>query len=153
MPTGSPVAVNVHSRFRPLPLRTVIRRAIRAAARAEKVRPGLSVSVLVTGDDEIHVLNRRYAGEDHSTDVLAFEAGAAPGEPGEDGELGDIVLSLDHLRAQARSAGHSLERETAVLAVHGFLHLLGYDHDEQGEARRMFARTDEIVARLTGLPR
>jgi probable rRNA maturation factor len=130
----------------------VIRRAIRAAARAEQVPPGLSVSVLVTGDEEIRELNRRYAGEDDSTDVLSFGAGVVPGQPGEDGELGDIVLSLDHMRAQAQSAGHSLERETAVLTVHGFLHLLGYDHAEGEDERRMFTRTDEIVARLTGLP-
>ena len=110
------------------------------------------MSVLVTGDEEIRDLNRRYAGEDHSTDVLSFGAGAVPGEPGEDGELGDIVLSLDHLRAQARSAGHSLEREAAVLTVHGFLHLLGYDHAELVDERRMLTRTGEIVAQLTGLP-
>jgi probable rRNA maturation factor len=131
----------------------VIRRAIVAAARAEKVRPGLSVSVLVTGDEEIRELNRRYAGEEHATDVLSFGAGSVPGEPGEDGELGDIVLSLDHLRAQAAAAGHSLERETAVLSIHGFLHLLGYDHAEPEDERRMFARTDEILATLTGLGR
>jgi probable rRNA maturation factor len=130
----------------------VIRRAITAAARAERLSPGLSVSVLVTDDEEIRALNRRYADEDHATDVLSFGAGTESGQPGEDGELGDIVLSLDHLAAQARAAGHSIERETAVLTVHGFLHLLGYDHAEPEEERRMFARTDEIVATVRGVP-
>ena len=148
MPSGSPIAVSVQSRFRPLPLRAVIRRALLQAAVAEAVPAGLSVSVLVTDDAEIRELNRTYAGEDHSTDVLSFGAGDVPGQPGEDGVLGDIVLSLDHLRAQATAAGHSLERETAVLTVHGFLHLLGYDHAEAEEERRMFARTEEIVDRL-----
>ena len=148
MPSGSPIAVSVQSRFRPLPLRAVIRRALLLAAAAEGVDLGMSVSVLVTDDAEIHELNCRYAGEDRATDVLSFGAGDAPGQPGEDGVLGDIVLSLDHLREQAAVAGHSLERETAVLTVHGFLHLLGYDHAEPNEERRMLARTDDIVALL-----
>jgi len=130
MPPGSPIAVSVQSRTRPLPLRAVIRRALSAAARAENVPPGLSVS---------------------ATDVLSFGAGDRPGEAGAGGILGDIVLSLDHLRAQAATAGHSLERETAVLTVHGFLHLLGYDHAAPEEERLMFGRADRIVAGL-GLP-
>jgi probable rRNA maturation factor len=132
-------------------MRGVIRRAVVAAARAEKVRPGMSVSVLVTGDPEIRELNQRFAGEDHATDVLSFGAGDSPGEPGEEGELGDIVLSIDHLRAQAAAAGHSLDRETAVLTVHGFLHLLGYDHADPEQEQRMFRRTDEILATIPGL--
>ena len=149
MPAGS-IAVQIQGRTRPLPLRAVIRRALAAAARLEAVAPGLSVSVLVTDDAEIRELNRRFAGEDHATDVLSFGAGPTPGAPGEGGELGDIVLSMDHLQAQAAAAGHSLERETAVLTVHGFLHLLGYDHAEPDEERRMFARTDEILAAMGG---
>ena len=153
MPLGSPVVVHIQSRIRPLALRAVIRRALVAAAIAESVEPGLSVSVLVTGDDEIRELNRRFAGEDHATDVLSFAAGDQPGRPGEGGELGDIVLSLEHLQAQAAEAGHSLERETAVLTIHGFLHLLGYEHAEPGQERRMFGRTDQILSRIRGLPR
>lgn len=151
MPAGSPLAVNVQSRFGAVPVVAVIRRAIRAAAQAEGVGLGLSVSVLLTGDQEILELNLRYAGEDHATDVLSFGVGAVPGQPGEGGELGDIVMSLDHLHAQAAGAGHSLGREAAVLAIHGFLHLLGYDHSDPEDERRMFARTAEIVAAMRGL--
>ena len=151
MPTRSPVEIHIESRTRPQPLRGVIRRAVAAAARAEAVPAAWSVSVLVTDDAEIRELNARYAGEDHATDVLSFGAGDVPGQPGEDGVLGDIVLSLDHLASQAAAAGHSLARETAVLTVHGFLHLLGYDHAEPDDERRMFARTDQIVAGLQGL--
>ena len=153
MPLGSPVVVHIQSRIRPLALRAVIRRAIVAAAIAEAVEPGLSVSVLVTGDAEIRELNRRFAGEDHATDVLSFAVGEVPGRAGEDGELGDIVLSLDHVRAQAADAGHSLERETAVLTVHGFLHLLGYEHAEAEQERRMFGRTEQILDGIRGLAR
>jgi probable rRNA maturation factor len=133
-----PLEIQVRSLYRPLPLRVVIRRALRAAARREGVPDGSSVGVLVCDDATIRDYNRRFAGEDHATDVLSF---AAEG----DGELGDIILSLDHLRAQARDAGHSLELEAATLAVHGFLHLLGYDHANRADERLMFARTAEIV--------
>jgi probable rRNA maturation factor len=151
VPTRSPIGVSVASRFRPLPLRSVIRRAIAAAARAESIPPGLSVSVLVTGAAEIQALNARFAGEDHATDVLAFNLGAGPGEPGEGGVLGEIVLSLDHLESQAAAAGHSVERETAVLTVHGFLHLLGYDHAEPADERRMFTRAAAILGGIKDL--
>jgi probable rRNA maturation factor len=99
------------------------------------------VGVLVCDDATIRDYNLRFAGEDHATDVLSF---AADG----DGELGDIILSLDHLRAQAHAAGHSLDVEAATVAVHGFLHLLGYDHARKPDERRMFARTAEIVDTL-----
>jgi probable rRNA maturation factor len=140
----APLQIQIHSRFRPLPLRTVIRRALVTAASHEQVGGGSSVAVLVCGDDEIREYNRRFAGEDHTTDVLSFPASVAPGatEP----ELGDIILSLDRVRDQAASAGHSLEREAATLVVHGFLHLLGYDHGNVADKRNMFSRTDAILA-------
>ena len=119
----------------------MIRRALRAAADRQGISEGHSVGVLVCDDAAIREYNRRFAGEDHATDVLSFAAG-------DDGELGDIVLSLDHLRAQAASAGHSLELEAATLAVHGFLHLLGFDHARKSDERRMFDLTAEIVQGL-----
>jgi probable rRNA maturation factor len=131
--------INIRSRFRPLPLRAVIRRALQAAAAHEAVPSGASVGVLVCDDETIRAYN-----QDHATDVLSFPSDAG-------GELGDIILSLDHLRAQAATAGHSLDREAATLTVHGFLHLLGYDHAKKREERAMFARTDEIVAGLEPL--
>ncbi|HEV3231750.1 MAG TPA: rRNA maturation RNase YbeY, partial [Candidatus Dormibacteraeota bacterium] len=112
-----------------------------AAGRAEGVPAGSSVSVLVCGDDEIRELNLRYAGLDAATDVLSFPAAAVrPGAgfafaPGAELELGDIVLSLEHLRRQAGRAGHGLEVEAATLAIHGLLHLVGHDHaDADAEA-------------------
>jgi probable rRNA maturation factor len=125
-------------------LRAVIRRALRAAADHEGLPDGSSVGVLVCDDDTIRDFNRRFAGEDHATDVLSFPAGG-------DGELGDIILSLDHLRSQAEAAGHSLDVEAATLAVHGFLHLLGFDHAGKREELVMFGKTAEIVDGL-GLP-
>jgi probable rRNA maturation factor len=119
----------------------VIRRALRAAAGREGVPSGSSVGVLVCDDATIRGYNLRFAGQDQATDVLSFPADG-------DGDLGDIILSLEHLEAQARDAGHSLQLEAATLAVHGFLHLLGYDHARKQDERRMFARTAEIVDAL-----
>lgn len=147
----------IKSRVRPLPLRPVLRRALRAAAAVEGVPAGWTVSVLVTGDAEIRDLNRRFAGEDAATDVLSFPAldlaaGTPPPAPRDrDQELGDIVLSMDHVAAQATQAGHPLEHEAATLAIHGFLHLLGHDHAGRAAERRMTARTAEILERA-GLP-
>jgi len=140
-----PLEVQIRSPYRPLPLRAVIRRALRAAGAREGVAEGAGIGVLVCDDATIRDYNLRFAGEDHATDVLSF---AAEG----DGELGDIILSLDHLIAQAGDARHSIEREAATLAVHGFLHLLGYDHANKPDERLMFARTAEIVDGL-GLER
>jgi probable rRNA maturation factor len=123
----------------------VIRRALKAAAEHESVPAGAGVGVLVCDDDTIRDYNRRFGGEDHATDVLSFAGDAET-------ELGDIILSLDHLRAQATAAGHSLDREAATLTVHGFLHLLGYDHATKRDERLMFARTDAIVETLGPLP-
>jgi probable rRNA maturation factor len=137
--------INIRSRYRPLPIRAVIRRALQAAADYEAVPRGTGVGVLVCDDDTIRDYNRHFAGEDHATDVLSF-----PNDSGD--ELGDIILSLDHLRAQAAAAGHSLDREAATLTVHGFLHLLGYDHARKADERVMFERTDAIVAGIRPLP-
>jgi probable rRNA maturation factor len=146
--------VTITSRFRPLPLRALIRRALRHAAAVEGLPPGVAVGVLVCDDAEIAGLNRDYADEDRATDVLSFpgsETRPTAGfrfAPGAERELGDIVLSLDHVRAQAGAAGHSVEKEAATLVVHGFLHLLGYDHATAADERRMFGRTAEIVGAL-----
>jgi len=99
------------------------------------------MGVLLCHDDEMRGYNVRFAGVDETTDVLSFPAT-------EGDELGDIILSIDRIQAQAREAGHSAAREAAILAVHGFLHLLGYDHATAEDERRMFSRTDEIVSAL-----
>jgi probable rRNA maturation factor len=82
----------------------------------------------------VRELNRRYRDKNVPTDVLSFPAD-------EPGQLGDIVIALDVARRQARAAGHSLATEFRVLALHGLLHLLGYDHErDNGEMRRLEQR-------------
>lgn len=117
-----------------------VRRAVEAVLAYEGA-VHREVSVLLTDDAEIQTLNRDYRGVDKPTDVLAFamdEAGAV------DLSLGDVVISVERARAQAASRNVELDRELELLAVHGTLHLLGYDHAEPGEARVMRNRTRAI---------
>ena len=105
-----------------------------------------AVSVAIVGDRAIRRLNREYAGVDAATDVLSFPA-AGP-RVGEEPLLGDIVIAAGIARRQAREAGHSLADEVKLLALHGLLHLLGYDH--HGDGGRM-ARVETRLRRKGGL--
>lgn len=112
-----------------------------------------TVTVLtLTGDEHLREYNRRYRGLDEPTDVLAFAARETPTDgrfqapPGTEQWLGDIVISLPRARRQAKEAGHPVNDEVRLLAVHGFLHLLGYDHAEPAEEATMTALTNRILA-------
>ncbi len=121
----------------------------RRALEAEGVATA-ELGVLVTGDETVRALNRQYAGEDEATDVLSFSLREGEGMAGPpDGvvRLGEVVISYPTAQRQAREAGHSTEAEVAHLLVHGILHLLGYDHAEAEEERRMRAREEELLGR------
>jgi len=109
--------------------------------------PDAELSLLLCDDAVIAVLNRDYRDVDGPTDVLAFPLleGEGVGAPGLL-VLGDVVISLPTAQKQAKGAGKDLDREVKMLLAHGILHLLGYDHAEPQEARRMRARTDLLVA-------
>jgi probable rRNA maturation factor len=113
--------------------RARLRRVLTAAARALRVEG--EVSLVLTGDRSLRTLNARYRGKDKPTDVLSF-----PADGGEAG-LGDIVISVETAARNARSLGRTLPRELDVLALHGFLHVLGYDHEtDDGTMDRLEAR-------------
>ena len=137
----------------------LIRRVIRTALAAEGVDFPCEVDVLLTGDDGIHEINREMRQVDRPTDVLSFpEFDLTPGElPGpEDADpgtglvpLGDMVISMERVAAQAKEYGHSNRRELSYLVVHSVLHLLGYDHlDEGPQKARMRAREEAILEEL-----
>ncbi|HIS52480.1 MAG TPA: rRNA maturation RNase YbeY [Candidatus Onthomonas avicola] len=143
----------------------LLRRAIAAALEEEGVAVPCEISVLLTDEAGIQAINRDQRGVDQPTDVLSFPMfDLTPGEPPteESAEtdpetglfpLGDMAISLPRARAQAEEYGHPLSRELAYLAVHSVLHLLGYDHlDEGEEKRRMREREEAVMARL-GLTR
>lgn len=98
-----------------------LRRVLRGAARA--LRAEGEVALVFAGDGLLRRLNREFRGKDRATDVLSF-----PGPGGEEG-LGDVVISVPTAAGNARRQGHSVPRELDVLALHGFLHVLGYDHE------------------------
>ena len=104
---------------------------------AEQEGAGGEVSVWICRDGEIAELHERYQGIPGPTDVLSF--------PGDPPYLGDIAISADTATAQAAEAGHSPNREIAYLALHGLLHLLGYDDLDEASRARMLARQDELL--------
>ena len=137
----------------------LIRKVIRTALEAEGVDFPCEVDVLLTDDARIHEINREMRQVDRPTDVLSFpEFDLTPGElplP-EDADpgtglvpLGDMVISMEHVAAQAREYGHTRRRELSYLVVHSALHLLGYDHlDEGPQKARMREREEAILAEL-----
>lgn len=102
---------------------------------------GASLSLLFCGDARMRRLNREWRKKDKPTDVLSFPSG-------ETGFLGDVVIDVPYAARQARSRGHSLERELQILLVHGVLHLLGFDHEK--DDGQMFRKQSLLVKRLFG---
>ncbi len=140
-------------------LRALIRKTVRTALAAEGVELPCEVDVLVTSDRGIQALNRETRGVDAATDVLSFpEFALFPGvlpapEDADPGTglvpLGDMAVSLERVQAQAKEYGHSNRRELAYLVTHSVLHLLGYDHlDEGPQKARMREREEAILASL-----
>ena len=132
----------------PLPFEAaVLERAALLALEHESVERGTEVTILVTGDEDMRLLNLEYRGEDASTDVLSFTALEPDPETGSP-YLGDIVISVDRAREQAGAAGHPLEAEMQLLVVHGILHLCGHDHADPPQKQRMWAAQAGILGRL-----
>lgn len=111
-----------------------------------------AVSVLLTDNQTIAGLNAEWRGRDGPTDVLSFSQREGEAADPDDPLLGDIVISIERALAQADDYGHSPEREVGFLAVHGLLHLLGYDHEAPDEEARMMEATEAILAAV-GLER
>jgi len=142
--------------------------AIEAAANdllALLERSGDELAVLLVGDARMQELNREWRGKDRPTDVLSFgqdgedtgeDVGEGAGEDAGAGPrlLGDIVISVDTARRQAAEGGWTDVEETTRLLLHGLLHLLGHDHEEDDEARRMREAEADLVAALAarGVP-
>ncbi|SPF32620.1 Endoribonuclease YbeY [Candidatus Desulfosporosinus infrequens] len=138
------------------PLATMLSQAIKEAIRIAGGPEEAEVSLMLVDDQRIHALNLEYRGVDRPTDVLSFalqeESEEEPDSDYEDDMLGDIVISAERAREQAAEYGHSFEREIVYLAVHGTLHLLGYDHEEEKDKQEMRSKEEEVMARA-GLER
>jgi len=144
----------------------LLRRVIPAALEEEGISFPCEVDVLLTDDEGIHAVNREQRGVDRPTDVLSFpmfelEPGRAP-VLGEEVEadpdtglvpLGDMVLSVERAEAQGEEYGHGSQRELAYLAVHSVLHLLGYDHLDEGPGKAQMRAREEAILGALGIVR
>ena len=144
----------------------IISKCIEATLDAEGIRVPCEINVLVTNDNGIHAINKASRNIDRPTDVLSFpmfqlEAGNPPADwedclDPETGlcPLGDMCISLERATAQAKEFGHSVKREVGYLTIHSMLHLLGYDHLDEGEQKKqMRAREEAIAATIPGMSR
>ena len=137
---------------------------ISAALEAEGVDLPCEINVLLTDDEGIHQVNLDMREVDRATDVLSFPMfELEPGVPPEGEEyldpatelcpLGDMCISLERAEAQAKEFGHSLEREVCYLTVHSVLHLLGYDHLDEGPMKRQMRAREEAILNGLGIRR
>ena len=146
-----------------LSAKQMIKKAVCKTLEAENITMPCEVSVLLTDDEGIHALNKQFREVDKATDVLSFPANnLTAGEFDPDSAeispktgrimLGDMALSVEHAVAQGKEFGHGTKREIQYLTVHSILHLLGYDHMDEGEEKHiMRSREKEIMARIEGV--
>ena len=140
-----------------------IKSVILAALEAQQVELPCEISVLLTDDEGIHQVNLDMRGVDRPTDVLSFpmfelEPGEHPTEEDADPAtglvpLGDMCISLERAEAQASEFGHSVQRELCYLTVHSVLHLLGYDHLDEGPMKAQMREREEAILGALGITR
>ena len=145
------------------PYADLLRQVIPAALEAEGVAVPWEVDVLFTDDEGIHQINLEQREVDHPTDVLSFpmfdlQPGEHPTEEDADPgtglvPLGDMVISLERAQAQGEEYGHGTRREVAYLAVHSVLHLLGYDHMDEGPMKAQMRAREEAILEQLGITR
>ena len=144
----------------------IIKKCINATLDAERISVPCEINVLITDDAGIQIVNRETRELDKPTDVLSFPMfQLTPGNPPTDWvdyqdpdtglvPLGDMCISLERATAQAEEFGHSVKREVGYLTIHSMLHLLGYDHLDEGEQKKqMRAREEAIAATIPGMSR
>ena len=137
----------------PEELEATLKKAMDIVAEKENLRDNAEVDITLVDLDEIHELNKQYRGIDRPTDVLSFALDEGDEEPEVEDEevehlLGDVIICAQKAVEQGEEFGHGLTREMTYLAVHGMLHLLGYDHMEEEDKKVMRAREEEILREL-----
>lgn len=144
-------------------LEALLGQVIPAALEAEGVETPCEISVLLTGDEGIRAINLDQRGVDAPTDVLSFPMfDLKPGDKPDTADadpathlipLGDMVLNLDRMKSQGEEYGHGPRREAAYLAVHSILHLLGYDHMDDGPMKHQMREREEAILSQLGIGR
>ncbi|MBR2711866.1 MAG: rRNA maturation RNase YbeY [Bacilli bacterium] len=130
-----------------IPELDLVKKVLEFGMKKEKLNH-TSFNVIIVDNNYIHELNKNYRDIDRETDVITFalEDEDSVKLPGDMRILGDIYISIDKARSQAIEYGHSFEREICFLAVHGFYHLLGYDHMNEEEEKVMFGKQEEVLS-------
>ncbi len=142
----------------------LVKRAVLAALASERIDAPCRVDVLLTDDEGIHAINLEHRGVDAPTDVLSFPLNdLTPGAFDPEGcerdldagevLLGDMVIDIPRCAAQGEEYGHGYRREVSYLAVHSTLHLLGYDHLDEGEEKALMRSREEAVMEKLRIPR
>lgn len=153
------VKVNIENSQKQMPLpvgtKLLVRKACIATLTEEKFTDDAEVDVTFVDDEQIKEYNSQFRNVDNSTDVLSFplgENGVYDTDPETNKKmLGDIVISVEHAVAQGELFGHGLRREIAYLTVHSMLHLLGYDHVDEGMQKAIMREKEEIILKKLGL--
>lgn len=139
-------------------VKSIIRQCIEATLEAENITADCEINVLVTNDKGIHAINKASRNIDRPTDVLSFPMfQLEPGNPPQDWDeyldpetdlcpLGDMCISLQRATAQAKEFGHPTRREIGYLTIHSVLHLLGYDHLDEGVMKAQMRNREETIA-------
>jgi probable rRNA maturation factor len=142
------INIEIIDRFKAFIEPHIIQIAAQQTLLHQNITDEVDFSILVEDEDKLKELNHQYLGIDSATDVLSFPANEIDPETGRN-YLGDIIISFNHAKEQARNASHSTDSEIQLLVVHGILHLLGYDHANSKEKKKMWAIQDDI---LTSIP-
>ena len=148
------IGISIEEEFKELLDEEWARRVAQQILKAENVTPPYEVSIVFTDSETVQKLNRDFRGVDEPTDVIAFQM--LPQKETEttfilppDGvtRLGEVIISYPQAVEQAREQGHSVDKELALLIIHGILHLLGYDHEQPEEEKRMRGREQELLGK------
>lgn len=153
------IGIKIAARFQKLIDRSFLERTATTAIRETVNQDNIELGIMITGDRQIKQLNRQYRGIDNTTDVLSFameeqasnQAEGLPDfacPPDNLRHLGEVIISYPQAERQAAEYGHPVEREIAVLVIHGVLHLLGFDHEDDAEALEMERRESSILTKL-----
>ncbi len=151
--------------LRQVQISSIIQKCVQATLQAENVTVPCEINVLITNDKGIHAINLASRKVDKPTDVLSFPMfELTPGCPPQNTDayldpesrlcpLGDVCISLERAAAQAKEFGHSIKREVGYLTIHSMLHLLGYDHLDEGPQKKQMRTREEAIANSIGLKR
>lgn len=131
------------------PQKELLESVLLFAAEKEKIVREMELSISIVTNEEIKEINEQYRNKNEPTDVLSFQMDSPFMELGDDHSmpllLGDIIISIDKVQEQSMRYNHSFDRELIFLAIHGFLHLLGYTHDNKENEKIMFEKQETIL--------